>query len=147
MRQKEGDVMRKSILAFVMMAVVVAAAQPAGAVDDGFRGRYRVIGRDGDPWCSVHTFRHRIHVRFVNERVREFVYPRYDSTKRFRYDGRKPFPWQQVLERPGASSIALRYRPRTDSADGSKWGGPQCTWRVRLVPISSLSAERTQTSG
>ena len=134
-RQKEGDGMRKAILAFVMVAIVVAVAQPAGAVDDGFRGRYRIIGRGGDDFCPFPSFRHRVHVRFVNERFREFVYPRYDSTKRFRYDGLRPFPWYQVLERPGASSIALRYRPRTGSADGFKSGGPQCTWRVRVVPI------------
>lgn len=140
--------MRKAILAFVMMAMVVAAAQPAGAVDDAFRGRYWVIGRDGDVFCSLPSFRHRVRVRFVNESAREFVYPRYDSTKRFRYVRGEHLPWEQQMgDRPGASSIALRYRPRTDSAVGTKWGGPQCNWRVRLVPIWSPSAEGTQTSG
>ena len=34
--------MRRSIVGFVMAAIVVAAAQPAVAIDDGFHGLYRV---------------------------------------------------------------------------------------------------------
>lgn len=149
MRQKEGDGMRNAILAFAIVAIVVAAAQPAGAVDDGFRGRYRIIAYGGSTWCPYSTFSHRVHVRFVNERARGFVYPRHESTKRFRYVRGEDLPWQQQMgERPGASSIALRYRPRTDSAFGTKRRGPMCLWRVRVVPIWSPSAERgTQTSG
>ena len=34
--------MRTAVLACVMAALMVSAAQPAGAVDDEFRGWYRV---------------------------------------------------------------------------------------------------------
>jgi hypothetical protein len=37
--------MRRSILAFVMVAIVVGVAPPADAVDDGFQGRYRLHAR------------------------------------------------------------------------------------------------------
>ena len=46
--------MRRAILAFVMVTAVIAAAQPAGAVDDGFRGRDRVIALDNT--CGFHLF-------------------------------------------------------------------------------------------
>jgi hypothetical protein len=64
--------MRKAILAFVVVAVV-AAAQPAGAIDDGFRGRYRLIA--SPHLCpGQDVYRHPARVRFVSGRIRELVH-------------------------------------------------------------------------
>jgi hypothetical protein len=40
--------MRGAILACVMVAIVVAAAEPAGAIDDGFQDWYRLIAHQTD---------------------------------------------------------------------------------------------------
>ena len=130
-----GDDTRKAILAFVMVAIV-AAAQPAGAIDNGFRGSYRVIARqtDGDG-CPTGDYRRRVLVHYINETVRQlrlFGNPLSDSARRFRYVRGKPFPWQHRRGVP----YKVRYDPATDSAVGVRGPGPQgCTWRVRLVPI------------
>jgi hypothetical protein len=127
--QREGDGMRKPILAFVTVAIVVAAAQPAGAIDNGLRGQYRAIER---PRVGSHcggSSRHRVEVRYVNERVREIGPVGSDSGKRLRYVRGERFPWQHE------GRLVLRYRPRTDSAVGVRYGLEDCSWRVRLVPL------------
>jgi hypothetical protein len=43
----EGDGMRTAISALATVAIV-AAAQPAGAIDNEFRGWYRVMAQN---WC------------------------------------------------------------------------------------------------
>ena len=65
--------MRRSILAFVIVAIVVAAAQPAGAIDNGFRGPYRVIAREiPGHSCLIDTAWYRVRIRYVSERVRRY---------------------------------------------------------------------------
>ena len=121
--------MRRAILAFVMVTAVIAAAQPAGAVDDGFRGRYRVIALDNT--CGFHSSRYRVRIRYVSERVR--TYDRYapGPGRPLRYERGERFPWQ----RQGGSLVEMRYDRRTGTAVGIH-SGPQCPkWRVRLVPI------------
>jgi hypothetical protein len=61
-RQREGVTDEKAILGFVLVAIVVAAAQPAGAVDAGFQWWYRFIGHqtDGDFCPQSGTYRHLI---------------------------------------------------------------------------------------
>ena len=128
--------MRRSILAFVIAAIVVVVAQPAVAVDDGFRGRYRLIVRQIHGGCGpLKSYRREVHVRFVDERVREFARPDAKSAMDFSYDKGKAYPWQHwhwhgSVER----GIVLRYDPATDSAEGLKYA-PQCAWTVRLIPI------------
>lgn len=122
--------MRKAILAFVMMTIVVAAAQPAGAIDNGFRGRYRVIARGG---CAFQPAWYRVRIRYISERVR--TYDRFAPGPGWplRYVPGERFPWQ----RQGGSLVELRYDRRTDTAVGILQG-PQCPrLRVRLVPIDS----------
>lgn len=123
--------MRKAILAFVMLAIV-AAAQPAGAIDNGFRGRYRLIARE-EPgsYCQDSSYRHPARVRFVSARVRELAHAGRVWGGRFRYVRGERFPWQANHGR-----YVLRYRRRTDSAVGIKQGvQTDCHYRVRLVPI------------
>jgi hypothetical protein len=122
--------MRKSLLVFVMVAIVVAAAQPAGAIDDGFRGRYRLIGREISE-CFGNSPR-RVEVRYVDERHRRIdpVHSTRGAKWRLRYVRGERFPWQTR-----GQGFVLRYRPRTDSAVGILHGLQGCTWRVRLVPM------------
>jgi hypothetical protein len=123
--------MKKSILAFVMVAIVVGAAQPAVAIDDGFRGRYRLIGRDTGG-CFSNSQRRRVEVGYVDERVRT-IDPDHSTLGalwRLRYVRGEEFPWQTDDGR-----FVLRYRPRTDSAVGILDGIQECVWRVRLVSM------------
>jgi hypothetical protein len=108
-------------------------AQPAAAVDEGFRGRYRVIALGGG--CSFQPSRYRVRIRYVSERVRSLN--RYASghasgpVRPLRYVRGKYFPWQ----RQGGRLLELRYDPRTDTAIGVQQA-PECPiWHVRLVPI------------
>ena len=98
------------------------------AVDEGFRGRYRVIALDGG--CSYQPSWYRVRIRYVSERVR--TYDRYapGSGRPLRYVPGERFPWQ------GDAPVELRYDPPTDTAIGIQHA-PQCGggWRVRLVPI------------
>jgi hypothetical protein len=105
-------------------------AQLAGAVDEGFRGRYRVIALD-DGGCGFHSSRYRVRIRYVSERVR--TYDRYASGSGWplRYVPGERFPWQKQ----GGSPLELHYDRRSGTATGIQQG-PQCPrWRVRLVPI------------
>jgi hypothetical protein len=121
--------MRRSILAFVIVAIVVAAAQPAVAINKGFRGRYRVIALDDS--CPFQPDWYRVRIRYVSARVRTYDRFAPGSGWSLRYVRGERFPWQ----REGGSLVELRYDPRTDTAIGIQQG-PQCpTWRVRLVPI------------
>jgi hypothetical protein len=120
--------MRKAILAFVMVAIV-AAGQPAVAIDEGFRGRYRVIALDDT--CGFHSSWYRVRIRYVSERVRTYDRFAPGSGRPLRYVPGERFPWQ----RQGGSLVELRYDRRSDTAIGIQQG-PQCPrWRVRLVPI------------
>ncbi len=124
--------MKKSILGFVMLAIVVGAAQPAVAIDDRFRGRYRLIGRDMGG-CFSNSQRRRVEVRYVDERVRT-IDPDHSTQGalwRLKYVRGEESSWQTDDGR-----FVLRYRPRTDSAVGILDGLQECTWRVRLVPMS-----------
>lgn len=104
-------------------------AQLAGTVDEGFRGRYRVIALDGG--CSYQPTLYRVRIRYVSERVRWFDRYASGSGRPLRYVPGERFPWQ----RRGGSLLELRYDQRTDTAVGTQ-GGPQCPrWPVRLVPI------------
>jgi hypothetical protein len=120
----------------VMMAIVVVAAHPAGAVDEGFRGRYRVIRRQTlGTGCPIGSYMGRVHVRNVNETVRyinERVVPDIEGvSRRFRYVPGEYFPWQRTR---GSNDYSLRYDRATDSAVGVRYG-PQCRWHVRPVPV------------
>ena len=124
--------MRKVILAFGMVAIV-AAAQPAGAIDNWFRGTYRLRQRELPGYtCFPHFERRRVEVRFVNERVRT-IDPDHSTAGanwRFRYVRGERFPWQTHDGR-----FVFRYRRRTDTAVGILDGRLQtnCKWHVRLV--------------
>jgi hypothetical protein len=124
--------MRKAILAFVMVAIV-AAAEPAGAIDNGFRGRYRLIARErsGSSCPGDSSYRHPARVLFVSERVRELAHAGRVWGGRFRYVRGERFPWQA-----NGGRYVLRYKRRTDSAVGIKQGvQTDCHYRVRLVPL------------
>jgi hypothetical protein len=119
--------MRRAILAFVIV-VIVAAGQPASAIDEGFRGPYRVIAVDDT--CPFQPSRYRVHIRYVSERVRTFDRFAPGSGRPLRYVGGERFPWQGQDGPP----VELRYDPRTDTTVGFQHG-PQCQrWRVRLLP-------------
>jgi len=121
-----------------MVAIVIAAAQPAGAIDNGFRGRYRVIARGA---CAFQPAWYRVRIRYVSERVRTYDRFAPGSGWPLRYVRGERFPWQ----RQGGSLVELRYDRRTDTAVGILQG-PQCPrLRVRLVPIGSETVP-TQTA-
>lgn len=119
--------MRAAILTFATVAIV-AAAQPAGAIDDGFRGLYRVTQTDNGA-CPVHARTHRIRVRYINEKVRDYGRAGRYSYRHLEYVSDRGFPWRNDR------GLKLRYRPRTNSAVGVRDGLQECRWRVRLVPI------------
>ena len=123
--------MRRAIPAFVAAVIMVAAAQPAGAVDNGFRGWYWI--RAHIP-CANERFTRRVQVRFVSETVRDFYHPRRGTTTRFMYVDGELLPWQGQLAHRDAE---LRYDPATDTAVGVRGHGPQgCgNVRLRLIPI------------
>jgi hypothetical protein len=118
--------MRKAILALVMVATA-AAAQPADAVDDGFRGRYRLLAR-AHLCPGRDDYRHPAKVRYISEGVRELVHAGRFWSGRFRYVRGRRFPWRR-----DDGGFVLRYRPGTDSAVGIRH--EDCWRRVRLVPI------------
>ena len=121
--------MKKAILAFVMVAVV-AAAQPAGAIDKGFRGPYRVILRESASHsCPTDTAWYRVRIRYVSERVRRYDRFAPGSGRPLRYVGGVRLPWH------GGPRVKLRYHGRTDSAVGVQHGLQGCSWRLRLVSI------------
>jgi hypothetical protein len=123
--------MRRSILAFVMVAIVVAEAPPAGAIDNGFAGRYRVIGAElGD--CPG-ADRDRVQVGYVNERVRYLAHAGLVWSGRLGYLDGERFPWQTTKD--GPRRFELRYDAATDTAVGSKYGLEDRTCRVRLIPL------------
>lgn len=120
--------MRMAILAIVL-AIVVAVAQPAGAVDHGFRGWYRVNGRT---WCPG-ADRDRVLVLYLSETRRYLAHAGFVWSGRLRYMLGRRFPWQTTNN--GPFSYELRYDPATDTAVGFKYGLEGRTCRVRLVPI------------
>lgn len=120
--------MRRAILAFVMVAIV-AAAHPAGAIDDGFRGRYRVTTLNDT--CRTPGSWYRVRVRYVSERERTYDRFAPGSGWPLRYVHGERFPWQ----RQSVSRFELRYDRRTGTAVGIRYG-PECRGeRIRLVPI------------
>jgi hypothetical protein len=124
--------MRRAILAFVMVAVVVVAAQPAVAVDDGFRGWYRVIGRELGG-CDSGDYKDRVQVRYVDEGVRYLAHAGLVWSGRLRYMPGKRFPWQTTND--GPRRYELRYNPSTDRAVGFKYGLQGSMVFVRLIAI------------
>ena len=120
------------MLALVMVAVVVAVAQPAGAVDDGFLGRYSLIAREKSRGtCPTRSFGRHVGVVDVNETVREIdpVHSTLGAKWRFRYVTGARSPW-----RTEGGWFVLRYSPRTDSAVGHMHGiQGDCRWHVKLV--------------
>ena len=126
--------MRKAILAFVMVAIVAAAAQPASAIDEGFQGRYRIIAHHVSGYCRNESYRRLVDVRYVNERVRQFGHPHSDSARRFRYESTRRgrgFPWRHTR----GNEYKLRYDMFTGRAVGFRHAPQGCTWRVHLIPI------------
>lgn len=125
--------MRKAIWAFATLAIV-AAAQPAVAIDDGFRGRYRLIAHDVSGVCRNDSYRRPVHVRFISGRVRQLSRPGSDTAMRFRYEtslrGLR-FPWRHTR----GNRFVLRYDMFTGRAVGFRQGVQKCKWRVHLVPI------------
>ena len=115
--------MRRAILAFLMLAIV-AAAQPAVAIDEGFRGRYRVIWREIN--CSD-TGWYRVRIRYVSERVRRYDRFAPGPGGTLRYVRGQRFPW--------AGEVELRYDPATDTAVGRLIKPQGCWKRLRLVPL------------
>ena len=133
--------MRRAVLASVMVAAVIAAAQPAGANDDGFRGRYRLIARQARSGACgpLASYRREVHVRSLGDWFRQFARPDAKGPMVFRYRSEDRFPWQHTHNLYGG--FKLRYDPATDSAEGVKYRRhlgrrrSRCRWRVRLVPI------------
>ena len=129
--------MRKAILAFVMVSVVVVSAQPAAAVDDGFRGWYRIIARQTlQSGCPKGDYERRTRVHHAEEMELQFgPYARhvnndFAAARIFRYKSGKYYPWQHTRGR-----FVLRYEPATNSAVGVRYGAAECRWQVRLVAI------------
>lgn len=126
--------MRRPIMACALVAIVVTVAQPVGAIDDGFHGRYRIIARRVSGVCPNDSYRHQVNVRYVNGKVRQFGHPLSDSARRFRYGNRmrpRGFPWRHTR----GNRFVLRYDMFTDSAHGFRHGLQGCKWRVHLVSI------------
>jgi hypothetical protein len=121
-----GDGTRMAILAFVMVAIV-AAAQPAGAFDDGFRGWYRLKTTENS--CRRHPRTHRVEIRYINESVRDYGRAGRYSRRHLEHVSGRWFQWQNDR------GLRLRYRPRTDSAVGVREGLQGCHWHGRLIPI------------
>lgn len=121
--------MRRAILAFGILAIV-AAAQPAGAIDTGFSGRYRLFAHKQSSDCPGRDrYRTRVEVLYIDERVRKIVARHKEAWGgRFGYVGRDAFPWQTNDGR-----FELRYERRTDSVVGIKDGLQECRWTVRLI--------------
>ena len=119
--------MRKAILAVIMFVTVMGATEPAGAIDDGFRGRYRLITRTITGICP--DTRQLARVRFVSATVRKLRHAGPWGSG-FHHERGERFPWQS-----GDGEYVLRYRRRTDSAIGTLHHIQGCTWRVRLVPV------------
>src|SRR5262245_43004720 len=126
--------MRKAILAFALVAVVVAAAQPASAFDDGFRGNYVLHAREkAGTTCPDWSFQRDVDVTYVNDAVRTVdpVHSRVGEQWRLRYVTKARFPWQDSE----LGLVSLRYKPDTDSAIGHmRRIQSDCRWHVRLVP-------------
>ncbi len=127
-----GDGLRKAILAFVILAIV-AAAQPAGAIDNGFRGQYRITQtQTGTGNCPVpNPPTHRIEVHYINGRVRDYGRAGRYSSRRLRV---RAWPTIPMAKQPRV--YKLRYDPANGFGGRSQGPGPQgCSWRVRLIPI------------
>jgi hypothetical protein len=109
-------------------------AQSAGAVDEGFRGWYRVITR-GDGYCrgSGGDNGDRVQVRYVDEGVRYLAHAGLVWNGRLRYMPGEPFPWQTIGTDP--RKYELRYNPSTERAIGNRYGIQGAAWCVRLIPI------------
>jgi hypothetical protein len=120
--------MRRPIL-LVVVAIVVAAAQPATAVDDGFQGRYRVIAQHLSGNCFGDSYTHRVEVRYISPTIRQFGFSPSDLVRHFKYvNGR----WRHTR----GWRFVLDYDPATDTAVGVRGPGPEgCTWDVRIIPI------------
>jgi hypothetical protein len=106
-------------------------AQSAGAIDEGFRGWYRVITR-GDGYCEGDD-RDRVQVRYVDEGVRYLAHAGLVWNGRLRYMPGEPFPWQTIGTDP--RRYELRYNPSTERAVGNRYGINGAAWCVRLIPI------------
>lgn len=109
-------------------------AKPAGAIDDGFQGWYRLHARlvqnpvnIGCP--SKEEYTHPVYVHYISGRIRQFGDPVSELARRFRYVRGEEFPWQHTRGR----KFVLQYDPSTDRAFGIKHG-PQCIWGVHLIP-------------
>jgi hypothetical protein len=121
--------MRKALLAFVTVVIVVAAAQPAVAIDEGFRGRYRVIWREiPGHSCLTDSGWYRVRIRYVGERARGYDRFGPGPSRTLRYVRGERFPWRY-------HAVSFRYNPRTDSAVGRHPRPQGCWQRLRLVPI------------
>lgn len=104
-------------------------AQSAGAIDEEFRGWYRVIGS-----CSPYrSFRDRVRVLYVSEGVRYLAHSGKGWSGRLRYMPGEPFPWQTIGTDP--RRYELRYNPSTGRAVGNRYGIAGAALCVRLIPI------------
>jgi hypothetical protein len=106
------------------------ASAQSGAIDDGFRGWYRVRGSQGCPFDGG-RFRDRVKVRYVSERVREITHAGLVWNLGLRYVRGEGFPWQS---KDDGRRWELRYDPATDTAVGNRYGLQGCEG-VHLVPI------------
>jgi hypothetical protein len=124
--------MRRSILAFAMMAIVVAASAPASARQNEFQGRYRLHARlvqtVENIGCPVENYSRSVYVHYVSEKVRQFGDPVSDAARRFRYRPGERGSWHHTR----GVNYRLDYDPATDSAVGTRHT-PECIWGVRLV--------------
>jgi hypothetical protein len=106
-------------------------AQSAGAIDEGFRGWYRVIRR-GDGYCEGGV-RDRVQVRYIDEGVRYLAHAGLVWSGRLRYMPGERFPWQTIGTDP--RRFEFRYNPSTDTAIGFRYGLQGSTRCVRLIRI------------
>lgn len=117
----------------VHITMLVGLSLEAPATQEGFRGLYRATLRPvPGTQCGDTISRRRVEVFHASGGGRsvrriEFVHST-PGTDRLRYVARERFPW-----RTSDASIALRYRPSTNSAVGI-WRGI-CDSRVHLVSI------------
>jgi hypothetical protein len=106
-----------------------------GAVDEGFRGRYLVIGHQIDGPCQSGGFENRVRVRYISQGVRYLARAGLVWNGRLRFMPGERFPWQTNDDDP--FWFELRYNPATDSAVGYRHGLQDCEWRVRFVRLGS----------
>ena len=117
---------RKLFVALFGVVMLTTTAQPALAVDDGFRGKYIVIWNEREGNCG--DDQGIVNIRYLSETRRRYDPKGSDNGVVLRYRAGESRPWQWIGADGG---IALRYSAATTHATGLAWEA-ECTWRVTL---------------